>query len=220
MSHPHVIYGSPLVHVDRINHVVRPNPTKEQLKRLEDEFILDCIITEKLRYKWSPDIIPKYDARFDHHAAAYFKSPTQIQLRHHASSPIKPFPFRRPQLDKLTLSGRRRLPPEKTAKELEEKRVNFVNNHVFLTNQVTKDKPLIDPYNAIFDNHSAKYFQKADVKKLLSYTMPSGIHPKVRLRWLDARVHVRTEENGLQHAVMVAKDLRTIIPLKLPYRKL
>lgn len=76
MSHPHVLFGSPLARVDTLRNAIRPTPGPERLREMEDGFILDCIITDKLRYKWSEDIIPKYDARFDPHAVHYFKSPS------------------------------------------------------------------------------------------------------------------------------------------------
>ena len=37
-------------------------------------------MVEKKRYKWSADIIPKYDALEDEHAAHYFKSPLVKQI--------------------------------------------------------------------------------------------------------------------------------------------
>lgn len=75
MTHPPILFGNPLARIDRVYDTVRPAPSPDRLRELEDGFILDCIITDKLRYKWSADIIPKYDARFDPYAAHYFKSP-------------------------------------------------------------------------------------------------------------------------------------------------
>ncbi|XP_071826241.1 uncharacterized protein [Apostichopus japonicus] len=194
MTHPHILFGNPLARIDRVYDTVRPAPSPDRLREMEDGFILDCIITDKLRYKWSADIIPKYDARFDPYAAHYFKSPAvnlllrktiinDMKPRHCTSTPIKPYPFHRPKLQTLTLSGRKRLPPEKTREELAERRGSFINNSVFITNQVTKRKPLIEPYDALYDKHSEKYFRKSAVKKLLTQTVtfprPRGIHPMV-----------------------------------------
>ncbi|XP_033100609.1 uncharacterized protein LOC117104062 [Anneissia japonica] len=72
--HPRVTFNSPLWRKDYIKTPTSPEPTSEQIKEMEDRFILDCIIVEKKRYKWSPDIIPKYDALNDNYARAYFQS--------------------------------------------------------------------------------------------------------------------------------------------------
>ncbi|XP_071788546.1 uncharacterized protein [Asterias amurensis] len=73
--HQHVIMTSPLWHRDILQREVLPDPPEEKLKELEEKFKLDCILVEKLRYKWSPDIIPKYDAQIDPYARHYFRSP-------------------------------------------------------------------------------------------------------------------------------------------------
>lgn len=83
-THEHLIADSPLWKRDKVHFHDRTMtsfptiPTATSLRELrekESNFILDCIRMEKLRYKWSADIIPKYDAQEDEHAAHYFKSP-------------------------------------------------------------------------------------------------------------------------------------------------
>ncbi|XP_038077157.1 uncharacterized protein LOC119745004 [Patiria miniata] len=210
--HAHLILSSPLWRPETVPTELPPPPSAQHLAEQEQNFKLDCILVEKLRYKWSPDIIPKYDAMRDPYARHYFKSPVvQSLLRRtldgadggrpspvnprsrasikHANikpafslnpptrqSPSKPQP--QPQhssqpsrLSLNTLSGRHRAPATPTDETLADKRERYCIDSVLATNQVTRYKPLIRPYDAVEDAHARGYFQKPGVKRVLAMTL-------------------------------------------------
>ncbi|XP_072019992.1 uncharacterized protein [Amphiura filiformis] len=170
-THEHLINNSPLKKRDYIQPTTLPSiihPT--QLKEREDKFILDCILVEKLRYKWSADIIPKYDALDDEHAAHYFKSPLVKQtLRKTLGQEI--IGTRDGRFNLNTLSTRHRVPRSPSPEKLKERREQYVNNSVAATNAVTKYNPLNPPYNALTDKHAREYFQRKGVARSLSVTL-------------------------------------------------
>ncbi|XP_071942415.1 uncharacterized protein [Antedon mediterranea] len=192
-----VMFNSPLWRKDSIKNLSTPEPTPDQVKELEDLFILDCISIEKRRYKWSPDIIPKYDALRDHYARAYFLSPlVQRVLKKTVYAEGK----RNTKDDESqarwsnTLSGRRRLPRPPTAVQLQEKRHEFIVDSVVATNAVTKYpfRPLVPTYNSLKDSHTMGYLRKKGVHSVMSRTIPEELPSGAMFRMQRAKVGVRS----------------------------
>lgn len=66
----------------------KATPTVDEIRRREQNYVNDAIITEKKRTKYK-DIIPVYDAARDDHCKAYFNRPDVKRLINVTCSPRK-----------------------------------------------------------------------------------------------------------------------------------
>ncbi|XP_022084934.1 uncharacterized protein LOC110976175 [Acanthaster planci] len=212
--HSHVILSSPLGHIETAPALFPSTTSAQRLIEQEKNFKLDCILVEKQRYKWSPDIIPKYDAMTDPYARHYFKSPmVQSLLRktlddkgRYGCTPqashgcrgstkekqrdVTPKSLSNQLMQKTcpkfspqslnTLAGRHRAPAPPEEVDLAERRKRYCIDSVVATNQATKYKPLIRPYDAAGDSHARGYFQKQGIRKFLQITLASDIRGSLK----------------------------------------
>eukprot|EP00057_Strongylocentrotus_purpuratus_P018271 XP_011672745.1 PREDICTED: uncharacterized protein LOC755292 [Strongylocentrotus purpuratus] len=211
--HHHVISHSPLWHHDHIHRGIQPDPSAAKLRDMEEGFVLDCIQVEKVRYKWSADIIPKYDALVDPHASHFFHSPMvrgvigktlggKYLPNIWQPDPIRPFsplvPTRQSRSPtRCSLSARRRTPRSQSEGALRQRENDFVVDSVCSTNQVTNRKPLINSYDALSDKHASGYFRRPRVKAVLDFTLMKT--PKATKR--DWNLSPRTSTPGRKRSV-------------------
>ncbi|KAL8564666.1 hypothetical protein ACOMHN_004160 [Nucella lapillus] len=160
--------GSPLRH----RQTLPPSPSTTAMKakhrsfsNLEKGFVVDAVITAVNASHPGRSVIPPYDATTDKYASAYFRSPS-IQAMRERNVKLNEL-----KTERNKLSTRRRCKPTPTPDDLRVRRNNFVVDAVEEERKRSRFHDIIPPYAAKRDQHCRAYFQRPDIKKLLSVTL-------------------------------------------------
>ncbi|XP_063423876.1 uncharacterized protein LOC134707767 isoform X1 [Mytilus trossulus] len=167
-----VTFGSPLWRKDTVQTTIKSLPSIDEMKRMEKSFVNDAVKTHKHHSSRRTNIIPHYDAMEDRFAMSYFKSPlTQAIIdRTLAIKEIKnknDIDMRK-NINKLSFRQRCKATP--TVDEIRQREKQYVNDAIITEKKRTKYKDIIPVYDASHDDHCKAYFNRPDVKRLVTKT--------------------------------------------------
>ncbi|XP_076437222.1 uncharacterized protein LOC143276547 isoform X2 [Babylonia areolata] len=168
-SMPWLTESSPLRHPQSLPSHRDMQDRHRDMLSLEKGFVVDAVITSVNASFPRRPVIPPYDAMKDKYASSYFRSPTvQAMLdREKTRREIK--------TEQNKLSTRRRCKATPTADDLRRRRDRFVVDAIEVERRRDRNRfyDIIPPYTADQDHHCKGYFQRSDIKKLLSVTLAS-----------------------------------------------